>query len=199
MLAAACEPRLRCHDIVDERSAAFFALGIARATGTPPLLLCTSGTAGAHYFPAVVEAGQAFVPLLVLTADRPLELQGCAAPQTIDQLKLFGDHARAYVELGVEMDSPRGRIALMRGVREGRLPLTAEVEQHLDQCLGCRACEAVCRPRGAQSARANLLLGTVAEVDPRSALPSGRRPKAFENVAGKMGRPRLARSNCHRP
>ena len=91
---------LRCHQVIDERSAAFFALGQARASGRPSLLLCTSGTAGAHYLPAVIEARYAGVPLLVITADRPAELQRCGAPQTIDQEHLFGDHVRAFYSLG---------------------------------------------------------------------------------------------------
>ncbi len=101
VLAASRTPALRLWDIVDERSAAFFALGQARLTGRPSLALCTSGSAAAHYLPAIIEAGAAHVPLLLMTADRPLELQGCAAPQTIDQVKLYGDHVRAFVELGL--------------------------------------------------------------------------------------------------
>ena len=97
--AASTEPRLTCHPVIDERSAAFFALGRAKASGDPVALLCTSGSAAAHYLPALVEATNAFVPLVVLTADRPLSLQGCGASQTIDQVRMFGEHARAYVEL----------------------------------------------------------------------------------------------------
>ncbi|EYF07574.1 2-succinyl-5-enolpyruvyl-6-hydroxy-3-cyclohexene-1-carboxylic-acid synthase [Chondromyces apiculatus] len=100
-LAAAGERELRCHGVIDERAAAFFALGQARVTGKPTLFLCTSGTAGAHAFPALIEASQSFVPLLVVTADRPWELADVAAPQTIDQLKLFGDHVRHFAELGL--------------------------------------------------------------------------------------------------
>src|SRR5262245_22511019 len=88
--AAATTPGLRCHAVYDERSAAFFALGLARVTGEPALLLSTSGSAAANYFPAVVEASLAELPLLVMTADRPLELQDAGAPQTIDQVKLYG-------------------------------------------------------------------------------------------------------------
>ena len=80
--------RLRATSHVDERSAAFFALGVAKASGVPAALACTSGTAAAHYHPAVAEAGAAAVPLLVITADRPLELQHASASQTIDQIKL---------------------------------------------------------------------------------------------------------------
>ena len=100
VLAAAATPRLRLHDVLDERSAGFFALGMARAGGRPPLVLCTSGTAPAHLYPAVIEAALAHLPLVVLSADRPFELAHAAAPQTIDQAKLFGDHARLFVELG---------------------------------------------------------------------------------------------------
>jgi 2-succinyl-5-enolpyruvyl-6-hydroxy-3-cyclohexene-1-carboxylate synthase len=100
VVAAARNPRLRCHDSIDERAAAFFALGQARITGRPSLLICTSGTAGAHYLPAVIEAGLSCVPMVIVTADRPFELQQCGASQTIDQLKLFGDHARGFFELG---------------------------------------------------------------------------------------------------
>ena len=91
---------LRCHTIIDERSAGFFALGRARATGAPTALVCTSGTAGAHYYPAVIEAAYAHLPLVVITADRPPELHGCGAPQTIDQTALFGRMVRHFVDLG---------------------------------------------------------------------------------------------------
>ena len=101
---------LRCHTIVDERAAGFFALGRAKATGEPVALVCTSGTAGAHYYPAVIEAAQSFTPLIVLTADRPPELRGCAAPQTVDQAKLFGDRVRHFADLGLaEADKTRLR------------------------------------------------------------------------------------------
>ncbi len=91
---------LRVHRILDERAAGFVALGLSRARGRPAALLCTSGSAGANYFPAIVEAYQAEVPLLVLSADRPPELQGCGAPQTICQTHLFGHYARGFLDLG---------------------------------------------------------------------------------------------------
>ncbi len=86
--------------IVDERSAAFFALGAAQATRAPVALLCTSGTAAANYHPAICEADESAVPLVVLTADRPPELRGIGAGQTIDQVKLYGESVRWFCEVG---------------------------------------------------------------------------------------------------
>jgi 2-succinyl-5-enolpyruvyl-6-hydroxy-3-cyclohexene-1-carboxylate synthase len=86
--------------IVDERSAAFFALGAAQATRAPVALLCTSGTAAANYHPAVCEADESALPLIVLTADRPPELRGIGAGQAIDQVKLYGESVRWFCEVG---------------------------------------------------------------------------------------------------
>lgn len=113
LLAALAENRFTCHHVADERSAAFFALGLAKAGGRPSLLLCTSGSAAAHYFPAIVEAAASFTPLLILTADRPLELQAGGANQTIDQLKLYGDSVRQFFDLGGAEAAP----AALRGAR----------------------------------------------------------------------------------
>lgn len=99
-IAAYESPDLRTEVIVDERSAAFFALGQARVTGRPTVLACTSGTAAAHYFPAIIEASMSGVPLIAVTADRPWELQQTGASQTIDQTRLFGTFVRAYFALG---------------------------------------------------------------------------------------------------
>ncbi len=100
-LAIASEPRLALHVILDERSAAFFALGLARATAVPAMVLCTSGTAAVEFHPAVVEASLDRVPMLVVTADRPPELHGIGAPQTVDQNRLYGRSPRAFFEPGV--------------------------------------------------------------------------------------------------
>jgi 2-succinyl-5-enolpyruvyl-6-hydroxy-3-cyclohexene-1-carboxylate synthase len=94
------EPGIETRVIVDERSAGFFALGAAQASGTPVAVLCTSGTAAANLHPAVCEADEAAVPLLVLTADRPPELRDIGAGQTIDQLKLYGSAVRWFCEVG---------------------------------------------------------------------------------------------------
>jgi 2-succinyl-5-enolpyruvyl-6-hydroxy-3-cyclohexene-1-carboxylate synthase len=87
--------------VLDERSAAFFALGIAKRSGLPVALVCTSGTAGANFYPAIIEARESRVPLLVLTADRPPELRDCHSGQTIDQLKLYGNYPNWQTELAV--------------------------------------------------------------------------------------------------
>jgi 2-succinyl-5-enolpyruvyl-6-hydroxy-3-cyclohexene-1-carboxylate synthase len=99
VLSLAREPRIRSTSHLDERCAGFFALGLAKATGVPPALACTSGTAAANYAPAVIEAHEARVPLLVLTADRPPELRDLGAGQTIDQVKLYGSAAKWFLEV----------------------------------------------------------------------------------------------------
>ena len=100
VLALAREPRLRAHSTIDERSSGFFALGAAKAAGRPVAVTCTSGTAVANLLPAVIEASEACVPLIVLSADRPPELRGVGAGQTIDQIKIFGDAVRWFFEVG---------------------------------------------------------------------------------------------------
>jgi len=111
--ALAASGRFELPTIIDERAAAFYALGVARATGLPAALVCTSGSAAAHYFPALVEASTANVPMLVLTADRPAELQHCGASQTIDQVGMYGRFARAAFDLG----GPVGTAHALRAVR----------------------------------------------------------------------------------
>jgi 2-succinyl-5-enolpyruvyl-6-hydroxy-3-cyclohexene-1-carboxylate synthase len=95
------QPAIEVAVIVDERAAGYFALGAAQATGRPVVVLCTSGTAAANLHPAVCEADEAGVPLIVLSADRPPELRGIGAGQTIDQLKLYGSAVRWFCEVGV--------------------------------------------------------------------------------------------------
>lgn len=113
-VAAARNPKLEAISILDERTAGFFALGLAKRTQKPVALVCTSGSAAANYFPAVVEASMSGTPLLILTADRPPELRDCSSGQTIDQLKLFGDYVRSFRELAL----PEVRPTLLHYLRQ---------------------------------------------------------------------------------
>jgi 2-succinyl-5-enolpyruvyl-6-hydroxy-3-cyclohexene-1-carboxylate synthase len=113
VLGAVGQPGIRVTDAIDERSAAFYALGQARATGAPSALVCTSGSAPAHYHPAVLEADRAGVPLLVLSADRPWELHEAGANQTVDQVKLFGGAVRGAYDIA----APEPRIEVFRALR----------------------------------------------------------------------------------
>jgi 2-succinyl-5-enolpyruvyl-6-hydroxy-3-cyclohexene-1-carboxylate synthase len=105
-LTLAREPRLRCYSHVDERCSGFFALGLAKASGLPVAVACTSGTAAAELLPAAIEAREARVPLLLLTADRPPELRENGAGQAIDQIKLFGSAAKWFFEVGTHEATP---------------------------------------------------------------------------------------------
>jgi 2-succinyl-5-enolpyruvyl-6-hydroxy-3-cyclohexene-1-carboxylate synthase len=128
--AANDEGRLRLHVFTDERTAGFVALGLARATGAPVALLCTSGSAAAHYLPAVIEASEDRVPLVILTADRPAELHGCGASQTVDQQRLFGVHVRHFRDLGSPATAPDlapVALAVARALSFARGPLPGPV------------------------------------------------------------------------
>ncbi|MFM7191178.1 MAG: 2-succinyl-5-enolpyruvyl-6-hydroxy-3-cyclohexene-1-carboxylic-acid synthase, partial [Microcystaceae cyanobacterium] len=105
-LALAQHPRIHTLAILDERSAAFFALGRARYSQKPVVLVCTSGTAAANFFPAIIEAKESQVPLIVLTGDRPPELRHCHAGQTIDQVKLYGHYPQWQTELAPPAADP---------------------------------------------------------------------------------------------
>ena len=113
-IAFARHPAIEAIPVLDERSAGYFALGLARQHQRPVVLLCTSGTAGANYFPAVIEAQETGVPLVVITADRPPEMRECRSGQTIDQQKLFGGHVNFHHELAV----PVASLPMLRYLRQ---------------------------------------------------------------------------------
>ncbi len=113
-IAFATSENMQAIPLLDERSAAFFALGVARHSKRPVVLVCTSGTAGANFYPAVIEARESCVPLMVLTADRPPELRNCNAGQTIDQQKLYGAFPNWYAELA----TPTAELTQLTYVRQ---------------------------------------------------------------------------------
>jgi 2-succinyl-5-enolpyruvyl-6-hydroxy-3-cyclohexene-1-carboxylate synthase len=113
VITLARERRLQCYSHIDERCAGFFAVGYAKASGLPVAVTCTSGTAAAELLPAAIEAHEARVPLILLTADRPPELRETGAGQAIDQLKLYGSAAKWFFEVGTHDSSPE-RLRWMR-------------------------------------------------------------------------------------
>src|SRR5919204_1585603 len=114
-LALASDDRIRVHVHLDERSAAFFAVGAAKASGRPAVVLCTSGTAAANFHPGVLEAHHSRTPIVVCTADRPPELRDTGAGQTVDQLDLYGRAVRWFCEVGAPEDQP-GAAASWRSI-----------------------------------------------------------------------------------
>lgn len=120
---------------VDERSAAFFALGLAKATGNPVALICTSGTAPANWYPAVLEAQASRVPLLLLSADRPLRLRNLEAHQTTDQLELFGNHVKAFYE----MPEPSSALETLRYARQVALDACIAAHGSMPGAQSCNA------------------------------------------------------------
>src|SRR5690606_2971851 len=101
----ATKPRLWT-SFIDERSAGFFALGMAKLLRQPVALVCTSGTAAANFYPAIVEAYNARVPLIVLTADLPHDFRAVGANQTIDQMNMYGSHVKQFIEVAPPGDAP---------------------------------------------------------------------------------------------
>ncbi len=132
-LALLSDPRIRVEVFLDERSAAFFAVGVGRASGRPAVVLCTSGTAAANFHPAVLEALHGRVPLVVATADRPPELRDTGAGQATDQIKLYGASVRWFCEVGTaEVDDPTyWRSVAARSVAEASGPPAGPVHLNL--------------------------------------------------------------------
>lgn len=134
---------------IDERGAAFFALGIAKATGRAVCVICTSGTALANYYPAVMEAEISRVPLIVLSGDRPARLQGLGAPQTCDQNKAFSDHVRRFFAMPEPSDSPstlpmcaRLHVKQLLPQLRGLMPRPRAREFPVRRAVGARHCYA---------------------------------------------------------
>ena len=159
---------LRLHVRIDERSASFLALGLAKASGRPAAIVTTSGTAAAHCHAAVIEADEAGVPLLVLTADRPPELRGTGANQTIDQLKLYGSAVRWFCEAGVPENRP-GQVAYWRS-------------------LACRAWSAAAGTGPAFPGPVHLNLPLREPLVPGLADPAATSAAWCESLAGRPGR-----------
>src|SRR3954469_19772666 len=196
VLTLARDPRLQAVSLIDERSAAFFALGVAKASGVPAVLACTSGTAAANYLPAVVEAFEARVPLLVLTADRPPELRDIGAGQTIDQIKLYGSAAKWFFEVDDHPASPMrvrwlrqlacrafwtavdgrpGPVHLNFSFREPLVPDGPSGVPSLDVAVGRAGGRPwVTRPRVPRSASPELLDGLVEQLSERTVVVAGR-------------------------
>ncbi|RMH60830.1 MAG: 2-succinyl-5-enolpyruvyl-6-hydroxy-3-cyclohexene-1-carboxylic-acid synthase [Calditrichaeota bacterium] len=123
--AAARHPSADVRILIDERGAAFHALGYARASGRPAVLICSSGTAAANFYPAVIEASQENVPMLIFSADRPPELRDTGANQTIDQVGLFGGYAREFYDIPPPSESVPLRWllrTLAQGIHRSREP-----------------------------------------------------------------------------
>ncbi len=182
------EPRLALVTIIDERAAAFYALGAARATGLPVAMVCTSGTAAAHYLPAIVEASLAGVPLLAITADRPPELHDCGASQTIDQIDLYGNFVRSAIDLGAPVASDVAMRALRRKVIQavtlacGPMPGPVHLEVPLRKPLEPAAPSTAADLALASATRS--LRGEVRIAPPRLACDPG----ALDELARAIGR-----------
>ena len=205
--------------IIDERAAAFFALGVARATGAPAALVCTSGTAAAHYLPAIVEASLAGVPLVAITADRPPELQQCGASQTIDQIDLYGGFVRGAFDLGAPVGEraraargapqassrrSRSRAARTPGPVHVEVPLRKPLEParaddrrrararaRVADALRRRRAIAPPRARRRSGARSTTLAAAIA-AEPDGVIVAGALPAAFASRATPCSRSRRA-------
>jgi 2-succinyl-5-enolpyruvyl-6-hydroxy-3-cyclohexene-1-carboxylate synthase len=142
VIAALEQKGLECISAIDERSAAHYALGCARAALVPTLVLCTSGSAAANYFPAVMEANEAGVPLIVLSADRPPELHHCGVNQTTEQIGLYGGQVRFFANLGEPREDEHGLRATRRlivqtvseatGAKPGPVHINAQARKPLE-------------------------------------------------------------------
>jgi 2-succinyl-5-enolpyruvyl-6-hydroxy-3-cyclohexene-1-carboxylate synthase len=206
VLTLAREQRIRCFSHIDERCAGFFALGLAKASGLPVAVACTSGTAAAELLPAAIEAREARVALLLLTADRPPELRDTGAGQTIDQLKLFGDAAKWFFELSAG-DCSAARLRWIRTLAcraywtslEGRPgvvhlnfplsePLVSDLQMPADSTARREARPYVRRTPGALAAPEDMVtLYELASAARRGVVVAGRNERASIAASGASG------------
>jgi 2-succinyl-5-enolpyruvyl-6-hydroxy-3-cyclohexene-1-carboxylate synthase len=212
-LACAEQPGLKTWTAIDERSAAFFALGIAKESGSPAALVATSGTAGANFYPAIVEAAMAHVPLIAITADRPRELQGWGALQTIPQQNLYGQFSRWSVDLGLPepsraaldhlrasatraaataLRSPRGPVHLNAPFREPLAPTPSSSDRSLEELEAAIATPAprLIAPLLQPDPEALVALRRRLEVSPRGLIVCGPRDRddGFRDAVSVLGR-----------
>jgi len=178
---------------LDERSAGFHALGLARVTSRPVVLICTSGTAAANYLPAVIEAHYTGVSLLVFTADRPPELREIGAGQTINQVNLFGGHVRHFAELAVagEVDAKAHRLAVVRAIdaavvpRPGPVHLNWPFREPLEPTAGrpnVAAATVLTIAQPAHSPADGSILDDLAREYPRGIIVAGPTPGSLDGA-----------------
>ena len=177
------QPKLRTWIQLDERSAGFFALGQARRTGRPSVLVCTSGTAAANYFPAIIEAHHAGVPMIVCTADRPPELRDWGSHQTIDQVKIYGATTRWAADLAVagEWSPTQGRLVAHRavvsatGINPGPVHLNWPLREPLEPLAAVPVVETSCAapPKLEDGSPDSPILGAPVSPGGSSALGDG--------------------------
>ncbi len=203
-LALTHHPHLICHSVLDERAASFMALGAAKKTGKPAVFVCTSGTAAANAYPAVIEARMSATPLILLTADRPPSSRATGASQTIDQIKMYGDYPVFFFDSGEPVDTPGdfrrlsqlGVQACRYAVDKGgpvhlNLPFRKPLEPTPEQISEC-----VQAYSGQESGAESAMAGTGAEPSTRphqipAILPKMPRPvtKAFLKLIAHCERP----------
>ena len=222
--ALAADGRFELPTIVDERAAGFYALGLARATGATVAMVCTSGSAAAHYLPAMVEASMAGVSLVAITTDRPPELQHRGASQTIDQVKLYGGFVRASFDLGAPVASEQAlramrqtvvqAIAAAGGPKPGPVQLEVPLRKPLEPAVpstdderslaasarGLRGEIRVPQPKLVADTGAIAALVARITAEPRGVIVAGALPVGFPRAAAlelarRTGYPLLAESS----
>ncbi len=191
--------RLTYHVVIDERCAGFAALAHAKVSGRPSLLICTSGSAAAHYLPALIEADESCTPMLVLSADRPPELQANRAAQTIEQQQLFGSKARAFFELGMPDASDAALLGLRRKAAQAfaltRHPLPGPVYLNFPARKPLEPDLAAVRDADTPEAQLQTRVSALLGHTPRSSVgrlePSAEIVEELERAARKAQRPAL--------